>query len=99
MCCISFPAFFKLAAPTPLLLPVRFDCVEKGGNPGPGLRAAAASCVTARESPRLSDSPFSVREAGEDRVASRIWCSSLVSDGLTRQQPPPPSGRGLWLSS
>lgn len=51
------------------------------------ISAAATSCVTARESLSLSESPFSVREVGEDRGVSRIPSSYLVSNGLTPQQP------------
>lgn len=78
------------------MLPAGFAYVEKG-DPDSDLSAAATSCVTARESLSLSESPFSVREVGEDRVVSRIPSSYSVSNGLTPQQPPP--GRGLWLTS
>lgn len=58
-------------------------------DPDSGLGAAVAFCAPAREPLCLPESPFSVREVGEDRVASRVLSSSLVSDGLTPQQPHP----------
>lgn len=63
-------------------------------DPDSGLGAAAASCVTAHELLCVPESPFSVREVGEDRVASRVLSSSLVLrwPGIPAATPTPRAG-------